>query len=261
MAVITIGITSQKGGVGKTTVAVNLAYAFARSGRRVLLVDADPQGSVGLSLTRQTRSLRGFFDFLDGAVARLSEVVVPTRMETLALIPAGHSSGYEMGNYQTGAAAKIASFIDQAEVEGYDICIIDTAAGIFGITKDVLITVDAALVPQQAEPLGVRSMPKMLEALRTVRQMNPRLYILGVVLTMVQENLRESVEAAQGLRSILPENLVMQAEVLRDDIVIQASAKGVPVGVLPGGEKMLKIFNDLRWEIERKLSQTTNLKG
>lgn len=61
-SVITLAITSQKGGVGKTTVAINLAHAFARSGRRTLLVDSDPQGSVGLSLTRQSRHLTGFFE-------------------------------------------------------------------------------------------------------------------------------------------------------------------------------------------------------
>jgi len=62
--VTTLAITSQKGGVGKTTLSINLAYAFARSGRKTLLVDTDPQGSVGLSLTRQSRHLSGFYDFL-----------------------------------------------------------------------------------------------------------------------------------------------------------------------------------------------------
>ncbi len=66
---ITIGVSSQKGGVGKTTVSINLAYAFARSGRKVLVIDADPQGSVGLSLTKKTRTLKGFFDYLSDAGA------------------------------------------------------------------------------------------------------------------------------------------------------------------------------------------------
>jgi chromosome partitioning protein len=254
-SVITLAITSQKGGVGKTTVAINLAHAFARSGRRTLLVDSDPQGSVGLSLTRQSRHLTGFFDMLTDPSLRAGTIIVPTRLETLSLVASGHSSAYELGGGMMGANLhRVRSFLRETEGLGYDICIIDTAAGLFGATVDILSSSTGVLVPQQAEPLGVRSVPKMLEALARMRVVNPSLQVLGVVMTMVQPHLAESAEAAEALRNILPPEMVLRAVVPRDDLFIRASAKGLPVGVMDEGAGVLAVFDGLRAELEGKLT-------
>lgn len=252
---ITIAVSSQKGGVGKTTVSINLAHAFARSGKRTLLVDADPQGSVGLSLTRQSRTLSGFFDAIADPGFPLEKLVVPTRLETLSLVPAGQSSDYELGGGAVGISLhRVRTFFRMAASEGFDVCIIDTAAGLFGVTADVLSASDAVIVPQQAEPLGVRSVPKMLEALTRMRVVNPRLNVLGVVMTMVQNRLAESLEAVQALRNLLPQNMVMRNVIPRDDLFVRASAKGLPVGVMEEGAGVLAVFDSLRSEIETKLA-------
>jgi len=253
--VITIAVSSQKGGVGKTTVSINLAHSYARSGKRTLLVDADPQGSVGLSLTRQSRTLNGFYDAIADPNSSLEKLVVPTRLETLSLVPAGQCSDYELGGGAMGVSLhRVRMFYRMAAEQGYEVCIIDTAAGLFGVTADVLSACDCVIVPQQAEPLGVRSVPKMLEALTRMRVVNPRLNVLGVVMTMVQSRLAESLEAVQALRNLLPQNMVMRTVVPRDDLFVRASAKGLPVGVMEEGAGVLAVFDNLRLEVENKMN-------
>lgn len=240
--------------MGKTTVSINLAHSFARAGVKTLLVDADPQGSVGLSLTRQSRLLTGFYDYLADPGIPLDRLIVPTRMETFSLVASGQASDYETGGGGLGAhLARVRSFLRSVATRGFDLCILDTAAGLFGVTGDVITSSDAILIPQQAEPLGIRSVPKLLEGLNRLRVMNPRLSVLGVCLTMVQKDLAESAEAADALRQLLPPEMVFKTQIPRDGLFVRASARGLPVGVMDDGAGAQLVFDSLRAEIEGKL--------
>lgn len=250
---ISIAVSSQKGGVGKTTVSINLAHSFARAGVRTLLVDADPQGSVGLSLTRQSRLLAGFYDYLADPGIPLERLIVPTRLETFSLVASGQASDYEAGGGGMGThLARVRTFLRSVSTSGFDLCLIDTAAGLFGVTGDVIASSDAIMIPQQAEPLGIRSVPKLLEGLNRLRVMNPRLTVLGVCLTMVQNDLAESIEAAASLRQLLPPEMVFQTQIPRDGLFVRASARGLPIGVLEDGAGAQVVFDSLRAEIEAK---------
>ncbi len=250
---INIAVSSQKGGVGKTTVSINLAHAFARAGVRTLLVDADPQGSVGLSLTRQSRLLAGFYDFLKDPSTPLERLIVPTRLETFALVASGQASDYEAGGGIGAHLSRVRDFLHAVAGRGYDLCIMDTAAGLFGVTGDVVSSSDAIMILQQAEPLGIRSVPKLLEGLNRMRVMNPRLSILGVCLTMVQHDLIESTEAAAALRQLLPPEMVFQTQIPRNPLFVRASARGLPIGAMEEGAAVQAVFDRLRVEIEDKL--------
>lgn len=263
--VTTIAISSQKGGVGKTTLSINLAHAFARAGVNTLLVDADPQGSVGLSLTRQSRLLTGFYDFLADPATPLEQLIVPTRLSTFSLVACGQASDYEAGSGATGThLARVRSFLRQVADRGFGLCLIDTAAGLFGITGDIITSSSAVLIPQQAEPLGIRSVPKLLDGLNRLRIMNPRLNVLGVCLTMVQHELAESREVATALRQLLPPEMVFQTQIPRDSLFVRASARGLPIGVLEEGAGALAVFDSLRGEVDLKLesySRSSNTFG
>jgi chromosome partitioning protein len=207
-----------------------------------------------LSLTRQSRLLTGFYDYLTDPGIPLDRLIVPTRLETFSLVASGQASDYEAGGGAMGAhLARVRAFLRSVAARGFDLCLIDTAAGLFGVTGDVIASSDAIMIPQQAEPLGIRSVPKLLEGLNRLRVMNPRLSVLGVCLTMVQNDLAESIEAASALRQLLPEEMVFQTQIPRDGLFVRASARGLPVGVLEDGAGAQIVFDALRSEIETKL--------
>ena len=254
--VIKFLISSQKGGVGKTTLSINLSYAFALSGYRVLLLDADPQGSVGLSLAKHAYKMIGFYDYMQSPEQFSPfDITVPTKMPHFSLVTSGRESNYSYQQEEIIQMLGKAETFFAAQEKNFDICIIDTAAGFFGLGAELIRFSNGIILPQQAEPLGVRSIGKAIESLYKNPNVSSLNYGITIISTMVIEDNEESLQANEAIRSILPFGMVSETYIPRDDIFLKASAKGVPLALLPEGEQVMRKFISLKEELEKKMKK------
>jgi chromosome partitioning protein len=253
--VISVATASQKGGVGKTTICINLAYSLAKRSWRTLLVDTDPQGAVGLSLARSTRQRQGFYDVLSGT-ATLKDCLLVSRLPELSILPAGqYDAAVRQGLPATAAIIpRVFDLHREIQQAGFDLVIFDTAAGLSGLTEQIVKSAHFVLIPQQCEPLAVRSVPHMLETLGRYRTEGATVRLAGVLLSMLMEASPVSVQVARELREIMPPEFVFRQSIPRLPSFLDAAALGVPVALLyatPPPEALL--FDQIAAELEQRI--------
>lgn len=225
---LTIAIANQKGGVGKTTTAINVATAMAATGWRTLLVDLDPQGnaSTGLGVGADQRELSSY-DLLVDSIP-LADTVVETSIPGLDLVPATQDlSGAEIELVSAEErTARLRSALSHNS--GYDICFIDCPPSLGLLTLNALCAADTLLVPLQCEFFALEGLSQLLQTVERVQQrFNPDLDIIGVALTMYDRRNRLTDQVADDVRDCLG-TLVFETVIPRNVRLSEAPSHGLP---------------------------------
>ena len=217
---------NQKGGVGKTTTAINLLACLAEAGERSLVVDLDPQANATSGLGMRANGTSSY-DLLDGAP--LADLVKPTAFDNLFLVP----SKPELA----GAAVELSRrddgdrYLAQAleHVDGFDFVLLDCPPSLGPLTVNALAAADRVIVPVQTEYYALEGLAQLVQSINLIKtRLNPRLEIAGVLLTMADGRTRLSADVEAEVRRHFGE-LVFAAVVPRSVRVAEAPSHGVPV--------------------------------
>jgi chromosome partitioning protein len=225
-----LAIANQKGGVGKTTTAVNLSTCLAQIGKRVLLIDLDPQGNATSALGLEETSGRSLYEALIGQ-ARIEQKIVPTRFDRLSMIPADLDLA--------GAEIEVARLDDHLTRlrdvlkplfynTAFDYVVIDCPPSLGILMTNALAAAHQLLIPLQCEYFALEGLSKIVQLVDQIRAFNDSLFIAGIIMTMYDARTNLSQQVVNEVRQHFPA-LVYQTIIPRSVRLGEAPSFGKPI--------------------------------
>jgi chromosome partitioning protein len=255
MAVI-ICVTNQKGGVGKTTTAINLGYYLAKDGKGVLIVDFDPQGNASSGLGVTKSELAADMNEVMLGQASISNVIVPTKTKNMFVAP----TSPQLANAEVEMMKMDKKFIQLklalTEVEQqFDYVLIDLPPSLSLLTVNGLIASQYLLLPVQTEFYALEGVSQLLESMKLVKKaMNPNLQLLGVLATMYDKRTALSPQVFAEIKKYFKDR-VFETVIPRNVRLAEAPSHGVPVGAYDRFSKGAKAYKALAKEVRERIEK------
>jgi chromosome partitioning protein len=247
-------VASHKGGVGKTTTTLNLAYSLGRIGARVLAFDLDPQGGLAASTLLRRRTERGLVDVMKRRATPV-EVRVTSRDGLLTVVGLGGLESDEIGHFERSAAGGPLRMAIDSLSDGFDIVLLDAPAGIGSVVRALLQASDGVLLVVNCRAVTLRSLPTFLELVESVgRDPAARLVLEGVLVSMFDADDPGEARALAELEELLPEGLLLRTRLPRSPAYEDASRRGLPLSLVPTPEAQAEArrFLDLALELRER---------
>lgn len=256
MSAKVICVTNQKGGVGKTTTAVNLCYYLAKDKFKTLLIDFDPQGNAtsGLGIDKNDKKLTTTMTEVILGTAKMAECIMPTKYKNYDLAP----TTPELANAEVEITSQNKKFVRLRDAvnsikDKYDYIIIDLPPSLSLLTVNGMIASDYLLLPVQTEFYALEGVAQLLESMKLVmKQANPNLKLLGVVATMYDKRTSLSPQVFAEIKKYF-KKLTFKTTIPRNVRLAEAPSHGVPVGAYDKFSKGAKAYKDFTKELEGRI--------
>ena len=244
-----LGVVNQKGGVGKTTTAINLSACLALEGLKILLVDCDPQGnaSSGVGVARDDNR-HSIYDVLAGH-ASAEQVILPTEIPTLWLLPGSKNltgANVELANAE-GRETRLREALAKVK-DNYDLVVLDCPPALDLLTLNSLVAANSLIVPMQAEYFALEGVSELISTLERVQAaFNPGISIEGVLLTMYDDRTNLAQQVTETLREYFKEKL-FKTVIPRNVRLAEAPSHGKPVALYDSRSRGTEAYFELTGE-------------
>lgn len=250
-----IAVTNQKGGVGKTTSSINIAFYLAKAGKKTLLVDFDPQGNAtsGLGIDKSELDVT-VADVVTGQ-RKLAEVIIPTEFKNLSVAPAMPTlANTEVEIAQAEHRFSRLKYAIESLNTDYEYIIIDCPPSLSLLTVNALIAAKYVLLPVQAEFYALEGLGQLLETMKLVRKnLNPTLDLIGVLPTMVDSRTSLSNQVLSEIAKHFPAK-IFKTTIPRNVRLAEAPSHGVPIGAYDRFSKGARAYKAAAKEVMERAS-------
>lgn len=258
---IIISIVNQKGGVAKTTTAINLAAAIGQRNKKVLLVDLDPQGNATSGIGVDKRTLeKTTYEVLMGDV-RPSDAVMTTEYKNVSIIPATQTLAE--AELQLAAFDNKTLQLRKALLqikENYDIIIVDCLPSLGVLALNGLSACDRIIIPMQCEPYSLEGVAELLATVKRVKSStNKSMQLMGIVFTMLDKRLTVNRDVMEAIKRSFPEDSIFKTEIPRNVKIAEAPSHGEPITYYDPSSKGAEAYKKLASEVIKKAKEAEKI--